>query len=128
MIPLPALEEIVDRSGIAPRIERLLPVGVRARQLLVRTLLLGMLIVLADHRPAHLTRIHQALTTLPEDDQRRLGVTADWKARPASADLPADRADLRPGHRRPGQGRPRRAAVGSSAAHLRRPAGSIHPG
>ena len=25
MIPLPALEEIVDRSGIAPRIERLLP-------------------------------------------------------------------------------------------------------
>jgi hypothetical protein len=38
-----------------------------------------MLIVLADHRPAHLTRIHQALTTLPEDDQRRLGVTADWK-------------------------------------------------
>ena len=43
MIPLPALEEIVDRSGIAPRIERLLPVGVRARQLLVRTLLLGML-------------------------------------------------------------------------------------
>jgi hypothetical protein len=51
MIPLPALEEIVDRSGIAPRIEAMLPVGVRARQLLVRTLLPGMLIVLADHRP-----------------------------------------------------------------------------
>ena len=71
MIPLPALEEITDRSGIAPRIELLLPIGVRARQLLVRTMLLGMLIVLADHRPAHLTRVHQALTTLPEDDQRR---------------------------------------------------------
>ena len=82
MIPLPVLEEITDRSGIAPRIELLLPIGVRARQLLVRTLLLGMLIVLADHRPAHLTRVHQALVTLPEDDQRRLGVIADWKHGP----------------------------------------------
>ena len=54
MIPLPALEEITDRSGIAPRIELLLPIGVRGRQLLARTLLPGMLIVLADHRPAHL--------------------------------------------------------------------------
>ena len=82
MIPLPALEEIIDRSGIAPRIELLLPTGVRARQLAVRTLLAGMLIVLADHRPAHLTRVHQALTTLPEDDQRRLGVVTDWKYGP----------------------------------------------
>jgi hypothetical protein len=82
MIPLPVLEEIIDRSGVAPRIELLLPTGVRARQLLVRTLLLGMLIVLADHRPAHLTRVHQALTTLPEDDQQRLGVAADWKHGP----------------------------------------------
>ena len=82
MIPLPVLEEVIDRSGVAPRIELLLPTGVRARQLLVRTLLLGMLIVLADHRPAHLTRVHQALTTLPEDDQRRLGVAADWKQGP----------------------------------------------
>jgi len=74
MIPLPVLEEITDRSGIAPRIEVLLPIGVRPRQLAVRTLLLGMLTVLADHRPAHLTRVHQALVTLPEDHQRRLGV------------------------------------------------------
>ena len=51
MIPLPALEDITGRSGTAPRIELLLPIGVRARQLLVRTLLPGMLIVLADHRP-----------------------------------------------------------------------------
>jgi hypothetical protein len=49
---------------------------------LVHTLLLGMLLVLADHRPAHLTRVQQALTTLPEDDQRRLGVAADWKHGP----------------------------------------------
>ena len=82
MIPLPVLEEITDRSGIAPRIEVLLPTGVRARQLAVRTLLTGMLIVLADHRPAHLTRVHQALTTLPADDQRRLGVLTRWKTGP----------------------------------------------
>ncbi|MGH3194230.1 MAG: hypothetical protein ACRDPY_40855 [Streptosporangiaceae bacterium] len=37
-----------------------------------------MLLVLADHRPARLTRVHRALTALPGDDQRRLGVVADW--------------------------------------------------
>jgi hypothetical protein len=36
MIPLPVLEEVTDRSGIAPRIELLLPIGVRGRQLRVR--------------------------------------------------------------------------------------------
>ena len=82
MIALPVLEDITDRSGVAPRIELLLPIGVRARQLAVRTLLAGHAAVLADHRPAHLTRVHQALTTLPEDDQRRLGVVADWKRGP----------------------------------------------
>ncbi len=82
MIPLRVLEEITGRSGAAPRIELLLPIGVRARQLLVRTLLLGMLLVLADHRPAHLTRVRQALAHLPEADQRRLGVLADWKTGP----------------------------------------------
>ena len=82
MIPLPALEEITGGSGVAPRIELLLPAGVRARQLLARTLLLGMLMVLADHRPAHLTRVHHALISLPEAGQRRLGVLARWKTGP----------------------------------------------
>ena len=82
MIPLPVLADIVDHSGVAPRIELLLPIGARARQLLVRTLLLGMPMVLADHRPAHLTRVHQALAHLPEADQRRLGVLADWRTGP----------------------------------------------
>ena len=82
MIPLPVLEEIIDRSGIAPRTGLPLPTGVRARQLAVRTLLAGMLIVLAGHRPARLTRVRQALTTLPGDDQRRPGVIADWKYGP----------------------------------------------
>jgi hypothetical protein len=78
MIPLPALEAVIDACGAAPRIEAMLPVGVRARQLTVRTLLAGMCLTQADGRPAHLTRVHHALTSLPEDDQRRLGVIAGW--------------------------------------------------
>ena len=82
MIPLAVLEAVIDASGVAPRVEAMLPIGARARQLLARTLLLGMLLVLADHRPAHLSRVHQALITLPEDDQARLGVIAGWKHGP----------------------------------------------
>jgi hypothetical protein len=82
MIPLTAWEQIIDASGAAPRIEAMLPAGVRRRQLSVRTLLAGICLTQADHRPAHLTRVHQALTGLGEDDQRRLGVIADWKHGP----------------------------------------------
>jgi hypothetical protein len=82
MTPLAVFEEVIDTSGIAARIEVLLPAGVRPRQLRVRTLLAGMCLAQADHRPAHLTRVHQALTALGEDDQRRLGVLADWKHGP----------------------------------------------
>jgi hypothetical protein len=82
MTALAAFEEIIDASGAAPRIEALLPAGVRPRQLSVRTLLAGMCLAAAGHRPAHLTRVHQALTALPADDQRRLGVIADWKHGP----------------------------------------------
>jgi hypothetical protein len=82
MIPLAAFEEIIDVSGIAPRIEAMLPIGVRARQLKVRTLLAGICLAQADARPAHLTRVHHALTSLPEDDQVRLGVLAAWKHGP----------------------------------------------
>jgi hypothetical protein len=81
-IPLGRLEEIIDSSGAAPRIEALLPAGVRHRQLRVRTLILGMQLTLADRRPAHLTEVHAALITLPEAGQVRLGVTEDWKTGP----------------------------------------------
>jgi hypothetical protein len=81
-IPLAVLEDIIDASGAAGAIEELLPAGVRRRQLGVRTLLLGMLLALADGRPAQLTRVHAALTSLPEPDQARLGVTAAWKHGP----------------------------------------------
>ena len=82
MTSLAALEEIIDASGIAPRIEAVLPAGARSRQLSVRTLLAGMCLAQADGRPAHLTRVLQALVSLPGDDQRRLGVLADWKGGP----------------------------------------------
>jgi hypothetical protein len=76
------LEAIIEASGIAPRIEALLPAGVRRRQLTVSTLILGMMLTQAGRRPAHLTEVHAALTALPAADQARLGVTQDWKAGP----------------------------------------------
>ena len=81
-IPLAAAEDIIDASGIAPAIEDLLPRAARGRQLSARTLLLGMILAVADGRPAHLTRVRQALTSLPEADQKRLGVTAGWNTGP----------------------------------------------
>ena len=75
------LQEIVDSSGVAAQVEALLPVGVRPRQLRVRTLLVGMLLCLKDGRPAHLVRVHEALRSLPETEKRHLGVIAAWKDR-----------------------------------------------
>ena len=82
MIPLAAFEAVIDASGVAPQIEAMLPAGVRPRQLSVRTLLAGMCLAQADHRPAHLTRVHQALTALSEGDKARLGVVTAWKHAP----------------------------------------------
>ena len=79
---LTRLEDIIDASGAAPRIEAMLPIGVRRRQLRTRTLLLGMQLTLADRRPAHLTEAHAALIALPAPDQARLGVTEEWKNGP----------------------------------------------
>jgi hypothetical protein len=79
---LERLERIVVASGVAGRIEALLPVGVRPRQLKVRTLLLGMLLVALQGRPAHLVRVHQALLALAADEQQRLGIIAQWRGGP----------------------------------------------
>ena len=59
-----------------------LPHGVRARQLSARTLLVGMLVALAEGRPAQLTRVHAALSALPEADRARLGVVSEWRTGP----------------------------------------------
>jgi hypothetical protein len=81
-VVLAVIENIIDASGAAEMIEALLPAAVRRRQLTARTLLAGMILALADGRPAHLTRVLEALTGLPEDDQKRLGVIEDWETRP----------------------------------------------
>jgi hypothetical protein len=51
-IPLARIEDIIDGSGTVLRTEVLLPIGVRHRQLKVRTLLARMLLTQADRRPA----------------------------------------------------------------------------
>jgi hypothetical protein len=81
-VPLAVIEQIISSSGAATAIEGMLPAGVRQRQLTAATLLTGMQLTLADGRPAHLTRVHQALVSLPEADQKRLGVIAAWNNGP----------------------------------------------
>ena len=81
-IDLARLEAVVDASGAAASIEAALRVGVRPRQLSVRTLIVGMALCQADGRPAHLRRIHEALVGLGEADRRRLGVVVDWRKGP----------------------------------------------
>lgn len=76
------VEAVVDAAGVAPGLEARLPLGVRARQLSVRTLLIGILLALVDHRPGHLIRAHRALLTLEETDRWRLGVLVEWKGGP----------------------------------------------
>jgi hypothetical protein len=79
---LERLERIIDEAAVAERIEALLPIGVRPRQLPVRTLLLGMLLVAIEGHPAHLVRVHQALITLEAGEHRRLGIIAQSKTGP----------------------------------------------
>jgi hypothetical protein len=79
---LERLEQVIDGAGVAPRIETLLPVGVRPRQLSVRTLLLAMLLVAADNRPAQLRKVHEALVKLPDAERTRLGIIAQWNSGP----------------------------------------------
>ena len=75
---LERVERIIDASQVAERIEALLPIGVRPRQLRVRTLLIGMVLVMVNGRDALLTNVLQALLELPEADRRRHGVSAHW--------------------------------------------------
>lgn len=79
---LVTFEAIVDGSEVPERIEALLALGVRPRQLSVRTLLIGILLALADGRPAHLSRVHRALIDLAPTERSRLGVDVEWKSGP----------------------------------------------
>ena len=124
---LAGLEDIIDRARVAARIEALLPIGVRHRQLRVRTLLLGMLLVLADHRPAHLTRVHAALTSLPGTDQARLGVIAGWKNGPHLLTYRQTERTFRLAVRALGKDTPDGSPQPAAHPHLRRPARSQRP-
>jgi hypothetical protein len=73
------IEQIIDAAGIASEIELMLPIGVRPRQLKIRTLLIGMTLTARAGRPAFLRAVHTTLTVLPDSVQRRLGVIAPWK-------------------------------------------------
>jgi len=77
VIALSRLEALLDDPVVKEAIEAIeqsLKAGVRARQLKVRTLLLGMLLAGADDRPAHLSRVHGALVGLSTKERLRLGV------------------------------------------------------
>ena len=89
-IPLTVIEDIVSRSGVTGAIEQMLGPAVRGRQLKAGTLLAGMLLALADGRPAHLTRAHAALTSLPEPD--RNGWASSRTGTTARTSSPADRS------------------------------------
>ncbi len=71
------LEQIIDACGAAGRIEALLPIGVRPRQLRTRTLLIGIVLAMLAGRDALLTNVHAVLLKLPEADRQRLEVIAD---------------------------------------------------
>ncbi|MGH9092272.1 MAG: hypothetical protein ACRDZR_12990 [Acidimicrobiales bacterium] len=74
-VTLARLEQVLEASGVPARLELRMPTGGRPRQLSVRALLVGVLLALADDRPAQLTRVHEALVSLSNADRRRLGVT-----------------------------------------------------
>ena len=81
-ITLADIEAVIAGSGVGEAIDQMLPAAARGRQLRAGTLLAGKMLALASGRPAHPTRAHQALTGLPEHDQKRLGVIEDWKDGP----------------------------------------------
>ncbi len=76
------LEGILDASGLAEMVEPAMPSGGRPRQLPVRTLVLGFLLATADDRPAHLTRVHAALVSLPDAEKARLKIAVSRRGRP----------------------------------------------
>ena len=128
MIPLAVFEAIIDASGVAPRIEALLPAGVRPRQL-SGPHPAGRHVPGPGRSPA---RPPDPRAPGPDQPARRRPAAArrdrGLEARAAPADLPADRVHLRPGRGRRRQGRTGRAALRPAAGHLRRPARGIGPG
>ena len=110
MIRLPALEEITDPSGIAPRIEPCCPPACAPASCPSAPCCSGMCLT-AGRPPARPPHPRPPGTGHPARG-RPAAARRDrgLEGRPAPADIPPDRADLRPRHRRARQGHPRRAA------------------
>ena len=100
MIPLAAFEEIIDASGVAPRIEAMLP-DRGAAPAAERPHPAGRHVPGPGRPPA---RPPDPRAPGPDQPARRRPAAArrdrGLEARPAPADLPADRVHLRPGGRR----------------------------
>jgi hypothetical protein len=81
---LERIEEVLDEPGCAAAIaavEAKLPIGVRPRQLRLRTLLVGMCLALGTGaKKAHLVAVHLVLSGLDQADQLRLGVSVRWRS------------------------------------------------
>jgi hypothetical protein len=109
MIPLAVLQPVIDAFGVAPRIEAMLPAGVRAASL--RSVPCWP----ACAWPRPITGPRRPRPPGADLAQRGRPAAArrhHWlEERPARTHLPANRAHLRSGHRRACQGRTRRAAV-----------------
>jgi hypothetical protein len=72
---LSRLEAVLDEEVLAREIavlEASLPVGVRPRQLRIRTFLLGVACCLYDGRPAHLVRVHNGRRSAVERSNSRI--------------------------------------------------------
>ena len=86
MNELGRIEALLDEPDLAATIDSLeaaLPIGVRPRQLRVRTLLVGLLGCLSSGRQnAYLSDVHAMLVGLDVADQARLGVRVEWKGSP----------------------------------------------
>ncbi len=86
MIELARLEAVLDEPATAKAIAAIeagLPMGVRPRQLAVRTLLLGMCACLSEgHQVAYLSGVHAVLVGLDPPEKVRLGIVTPWRAGP----------------------------------------------
>lgn len=66
---------VIDDSGIAGIVEAELPKGGRRRNLQVRALLVGLMLLAHSGQPTYLKRIAGTLNNLPASTRRELGVT-----------------------------------------------------
>ena len=86
MKALAHIEALLDEPGLAAAIgdlEAALPLGVRPRQLAVRTLLVGLVGCLTEgHQNAYLSDAHAVLISLDHADKVRLGVITSWRNGP----------------------------------------------